>query len=46
MIEVDLHRVYFIRDNVDGVDIKSLKNDCLKSFKENNTIRIPIPKIF
>ena len=36
MIEVDLHRVYFIRDNVDGVDIKSLKNDCLKSFKENN----------
>jgi|TARA_R100000149_G_C5865409_1_gene130281 hypothetical protein len=36
MIEVDLHRVYFIRDNVDDVDIKSLKNDCLKSFKENN----------
>lgn len=36
MIEVDLHRVYFIRDNIGGIDIKSLKNDCLKSFKENN----------
>ena len=36
MIEVDLHRVYFIRHNIYGVDIKSLKNDCLKSFKENN----------
>ena len=36
MIEVDLHRVYFIRDNIDGIDIEFLKNDCLKSFEENN----------
>jgi uncharacterized protein (TIGR02466 family) len=36
MIEVDLHRVYFRRDNIGGIDITSLKNDCLKSFKENN----------
>ena len=36
MIEVDLHRVYFIRDNIDGIDIEFLKNDCLKSFEKNN----------
>jgi len=38
MIEVDLHRVYFIRDNISGINIKYLKNDCLKSFQENNRI--------
>ena len=36
MKEIDLHRVYFIRDNINGINIESLKNDCLKSFKENN----------
>ena len=35
MIEVDLHRLYFIHENIKW-NIESLKNDCLKSFAENN----------
>ena len=38
MEEVDLHRVFFIHGKLDNIDIKSLKEDCLKSFKNSKKV--------
>ena len=38
MEEVDLHRVFFIHGKLDNIDIKSLKEDCLKSFKNSKIV--------
>lgn len=36
MKEIDLHRVFFIHDHINNIDIESLKKDCLHSFETNN----------
>ena len=38
MIEVDLHRVFFIRGQLDNVDITSLKKDCIEAFNNKNKL--------
>lgn len=40
MIEVDLHRVYFIRDNINSIDKQALVKDCLDAFTNNNRMSL------
>jgi len=42
VIEVDLHRVYFIRDHIDKIDKQDLIKDCLDAFKNNNRMSTDI----